>query len=67
MGWNDHSKEINYIVTCPDCKNKFKVLQVKQIPGYRNMEEQVCPYCNAIVKRSMEYDFYTEKYEERDK
>ena len=64
MGWNDHLEEFNYIAMCPKCHKKFKVYEVEQIPGFRDNEYMICPYCGEIVKASMEHEYATEKIDD---
>lgn len=49
------SKEI-----CPHCKKTFNCYRKPQIPGFRDAEDMICPYCDKLVKTSMEWEFYTE-------
>ena len=49
---------------CPKCHKKFKVYEVEQIPGFRDNEYMICPYCGEIVKASMEHEYATEKIDD---
>lgn len=61
MFFVNHLKEQSYVVSCPKCKRKFKVYETNQIPGFRDTEDMICPYCGEKVKTSMEYEYTTEK------
>jgi len=57
-------KDINnfsYIEICPKCNKKFRVYEEEQIPGFRDMEYMICPYCKKTIRQSMEYEYVTEK------
>lgn len=64
MGWNDHLEDFNYVALCPKCGKKFKVYETDQIPGFRDTEYMICPYCGEIVRASMEHEYATEKMED---
>lgn len=64
MGWNDHLEDFNYVSQCPKCEKKFRVYETDQIPGFRDTEYMICPYCGEIVKASMEHEYTTEKMED---
>ena len=61
MGWNDHLEDyrFNYVCVCPHCGKQFLVYEEEQIPGFRNLEDMICPYCNSVVKQSMEFEYRT--------
>lgn len=54
----------NFITTCPKCGKQFRVYEVEQIPGFRDTEEMICPYCKHVCRTSLEYEFMTQKMEE---
>lgn len=54
----------NFIATCPKCGKQFRVYEVEQIPGFRDTEEMICPYCKHVCRTSLEYEFTTQKMEE---
>ena len=56
--------EFNYVDVCPKCKKKFRVYESNQIPGFRDTEYMICPYCGETVRASMEYEYTTEKMED---
>ena len=66
MGWNDHihDNDFTFVCKCPECGKEFKVLEIEQIPGFRCKEDLNCPYCNHLIKTSMEYEFIAKKEEE---
>lgn len=63
MGWNDHLNDFNYVNVCKKCRRRYKVYETEQIPGFRDTEYEICPYCGEINRASMEYEFSTEKME----
>ena len=63
MGFNDHYP-IDFSVImekCPKCGKTFELILEEHTPGFRTPEDKVCPYCNAILKTSMEYGFTTRR------
>ena len=46
--------------TCPFCNKEFLCYEKDQIPGFRNTEEKICPYCFGVIKTTLEYEYYTE-------
>ena len=48
---------------CPFCGKRYSLTIYEQIPGFRDTEEEVCPYCNETIRTSMEYEFHTDKVE----
>jgi len=57
-------RSIEYTTTCPKCKKMYDCVEIWQTPGFRDREEEICPYCGYIVKTSMEIEFRTYKREE---
>ena len=57
--------ENKYTDKCPHCGKEFLVTEYEQIPGFRDIEEETCPYCNKTVRTSMEYEFTTERIEQK--
>ena len=64
MGWNDRFNDFDYVSVCKKCGRRYKVYETEQIPGFRDKEYEVCPYCGETNRASMEYEFSTEKMEE---
>jgi len=52
------------IVTCKNCRKKYKQLTFEQIPGFRDMSEDECPYCGFIHHKSMSIDYSNYKLED---
>ena len=46
------------IVVCGKCHRLYRQTRTEQIPGFREREEDVCPYCDYENGSSMNYDFY---------
>lgn len=63
MGWNDHLMDqgCTYEHKCPYCGEIYICSEYPQTPGFRDMEDEVCPYCKKTVRKSMEYEFTTWK------
>ena len=55
---NPYNEEIRI---CPHCGKEYAVREREQTPGCRDWEEEICPYCGKIIRRSMEWEFYTYK------
>lgn len=49
---------------CPKCGHEYICQMTDQEPGCRDFEEERCPYCDELVRVSMEYEFYTIKLED---
>ena len=66
MGWNDRLNDgFDFVAECDECHKKFQVSETEQIPGFRDDEPMICPYCGHIVKTSREYEYCTYKIEEK--
>lgn len=67
MGWNDRlydSSIINFKQVCPKCGKRFRYSMEAQTPGFRFKEDLACPYCNHVIKSSLEFEFSVSKEEE---
>lgn len=52
--------DAGYLVEyCPKCKKYFYYEREEQNPGFHSDEDMVCPYCQNVIKTSLEYEFYT--------
>lgn len=49
---------------CPHCGKQYIVELLEQTPGFRDSVEEICPYCGKVIRKSMEYEFFTYKIEE---
>lgn len=49
------------IVVCKSCGRKYKQWQEDQVPGFRDVEYDYCPYCHEVNGQSMEVDFINRK------
>ena len=61
MGFNDHSKDFDFLYKCPKCSQMFKVWTEDQIPGFRFKDKLYCPYCNELIETSMEVELHIVK------
>ena len=50
---------------CPKCGKEYMCEISEQEPGFRDVEVERCPYCNDLVRVSMEYEFFTYELEEK--
>ena len=53
-----------YTHRCQHCGEVFKVTETPQKAGFRDLEYEICPYCGAMNRKSMEVEFFTEKIEQ---
>lgn len=63
MGFNDYLDFdcYEYEEICPSCGRKFLTVQTEQIPGFRDLCDETCPYCKHTLRESMTYEFSTFK------
>lgn len=60
MGFNDHCYDRpleNKVKKCKYCGEYYTFEKEEQVPGFRDIDEEVCPYCNKTNNQSMEYEF----------
>lgn len=46
---------------CPYCHMEYYCEYEDQVAGFRDMDYKVCPYCKAVLGRSMETEFHTRR------
>ncbi len=46
------------IVKCSHCNRLYKQRTEEQIPGFREVDDDICPYCNKSNGRSGDIEFY---------
>ncbi len=53
--------------TNPECKKQFRVTKIGGgVPGGKEREEVICPYCNTVVRTEMtSASFITSKLEDQ--
>lgn len=51
-------RDIYGLEVCQCCHKLYRSSEVEQIPGFREKEDDMCPYCGHINRQSMSYDFY---------
>ncbi len=64
MGWNDHFCDIpveDKIRKCKYCGEYYRCEETEQMSGFREMDEENCPYCNKTNNQSMEYEYSCKK------
>ena len=60
MGKDDFLLDMNTIYekyTCKACNKEYECVKTEQTPGFRDMEENRCPYCGNVNEKSMTYDY----------
>lgn len=50
-------EESTYIVACSNCHKLYNQSISEQIPGFRERESDICPYCGCENGSSMSYDY----------
>lgn len=50
-------------VKCMECGKEYYQRIEDQVPGFRDREYDICPYCYAENGSSMEYEFFNSKLE----
>lgn len=46
------------IVKCLHCNRLYRQRTEEQVPGFREVDEDICPYCNKSNGRSGDVEFY---------
>lgn len=54
----------NYIVKCSYCGRKYTQELTDQIPGFREEEYDICPYCRKVNGSSHDVEFFNRKLDE---
>jgi hypothetical protein len=64
MGYNDHFNDVpDEQVRCPKCGKLYLQWTEDQVPGFRSVDKDICPYCGVENGRSMEVEFHNSKIE----
>lgn len=53
-----------YPVKCYHCGKQYLQREEDQIPGFREKEYDICPYCHESNGSSMEVEYHNSKLEE---
>lgn len=53
------------VVICPKCNKRYKQIITDQEPGFREIEEDICPYCGGINGHSRSEEFHNEKMRQK--
>lgn len=48
-------------VTCKKCHKQYLQETIEQVPGFREVEKDVCPYCGYVNGRSGDVDYINSK------
>lgn len=54
-------QDFTHIVKCGFCHRAYKQTVVEQVPGFREREEDVCPYCNKVNQSSHDEEYFNSK------
>lgn len=49
------------IKLCSKCHRKYKQRTEEQVPGFRDRDYDICPYCGSENGTSMQVEFYNSK------
>lgn len=60
-------QEYEHIVICKYCKKSYRQYVEEQVPGFREIDDDICPYCHEINGRSGEIEFYNSPLPEVEK
>ncbi len=59
----DYSTE-EKVSQCKYCGKKYRQVTEEQVPGFRDISDDICPYCNKSNGRSGDVEFFNSKMEE---
>lgn len=51
-------EESNGVVVCGHCKKMYHQHTVEQVPGFREVDNDICPYCKQSNGRSGDVEFF---------
>ena len=51
-------EESNDIVVCKHCKKMYYQHTTDQVPGFRDVDDDICPYCKKSNGKSGDVEFY---------
>ena len=46
---------------CPNCKKIYLQRLEEQVPGFRDRDYDICPYCGSENDTSMSYEYHNSK------
>ena len=69
LAYNENGELAEYNVSigtkeCPKCHKRYDQTIEEQVPGFRDVSYDTCPYCGAVNDRSMEVDYINKKIDE---
>lgn len=50
-------EECDNVVVCKYCKKPYYQHTIEQIPGFRDKDYDICPYCGKVNGSSMELEY----------
>lgn len=53
--------ESHSLVRCKHCGQTYRQTVVDQVPGFRDMDEDTCPYCHSVNGQSMSVEYINSK------
>ena len=59
-------EERENIVVCNHCKKPYIQRIEEQVPGFRDIDDDICPYCHESNGRSGDVEFYNEPLSDGD-
>ena len=51
-------EESDDIVVCKHCQKMYYQHTTEQVPGFRDVDDDICPYCKKSNGRSGDIEFY---------
>lgn len=51
-------EENDDIVVCTHCKKPYYQHTIEQVPGFRDVDDDICPYCKESNGRSGDVEFF---------
>ena len=51
-------EESNSVVVCKHCKKMYDQHTEEQVPGFRTVDDDICPYCKKSNGRSGDVEFF---------
>lgn len=52
--------EWSNVVKCHNCGKPYRQDCEEQVPGFRDMDYDVCPYCDHVNKSSMSEEYFNQ-------
>lgn len=59
-------EEEENIVVCKHCKKIYYQHTIEQVPGFREVDNDICPYCKESNGRSGDVEYFNRKLTEEE-